>query len=71
MGGNAFALPPDFLEMRSADKITLVNTVYGTNPDTLSTACTKRVIYCCQIIYHLDRSVRAGLFTLHTSDTAV
>ena len=52
--GTQNAFPSDFLKMRSANKVSLVNTVYGAGFGARATACTKRIIYCCKIVYDLD-----------------
>ena len=57
--------------MRSADEVTLVDAVYGTNCHARATTGTERVIYGCKIIDNLDSAFRTGLLTLHTTDTTV
>ena len=57
--------------MRSADKVTLVNTVHGAHLDTFAASRTNFVINNREVIHDLNSSVRAGLLTLHTADTTV
>ena len=59
------------LEMCAADKVILVQTVNGANLYASRAARTQRIINGCEIVLDLDSSVRAGLLTLHTADTAV
>ena len=73
MGGMLIAAshPVLFLEMRSADKVILVETVNGAYLYAFSATRTKGIIYCCKIVFNLDRAVRTGLLAFHTADTTV
>ena len=57
--------------MCTADKVTLVNTFNGANLSAFSAIYAKLVVYYGKVIDNLDSTRRAGLFTLHTADTAV
>ena len=57
--------------MRTANEVSFVDTVHGTNLDTLCTSGAKRIIYSCKIVNHLDRSVRTSLFAFHTAYATV
>ena len=58
-------------EVCSADEVTLVDTVHGTNRHALAASGTKVVIDGSEVVDNLDSAVRTGLLTLHTADTAV
>ena len=60
-----------FLMMCTTGKITRVNAMYGANRDTLCTARAKRIVNGGKIVVHLNRTVRAGLFAFHATDTAI
>ena len=57
--------------MYSADKIAFVNAMHGADPCTLAAAGAKRIVNDREVVFNLDRSVRAYLLALHTSNTAV
>ena len=57
--------------MRSADKVALVYAMHRTNLYTLTAAGAYGVVYYREVVSNLNRSEGAGLFTLHTADTAV
>ena len=57
--------------MCAADKVTLVNTFNGANLSAFSAIYAKLVVYYGKVVDNLDSASRAGLFTLHTADTAV
>ena len=57
--------------MCAADKVSFVDTMYGTNLFALSAACTQRIVDGCKVVFNLDSAVRTGLLALHTADTAV
>ena len=59
------------LHMCAADKVALVQTMYGTNLHAGSTAGAERIVDGRQVIDDGNGTVRAGLLTLHTADTAV
>ena len=58
-------------EVRSANEVALVQTVYGTDLCALTAAVTERIVDNGEVINNLDSSGRAGLLTLHTCDTTV
>ena len=58
-------------EVRSADEVALVDTVYGADGYALAAACAQRVVDGCEIILDGDGTVGTGLLALHTADTAV
>ena len=64
-------LHPLSLKVCAADKVALDNTVNGAYLGTFATACTKRVIYLCEVVIYLDSSARTGLFAFGAADTAV
>ena len=57
--------------MCSADEVTLVDAVHGTNRYALATAGAEAVIDGSEVVNNLDSAVGTGLLTLHTADTAV
>ena len=57
--------------MRSADEVTLVDAMHGTNCRTLTASGAEGVVDGSEVIDNLDSTVRTGLLTLHTADTAV
>ena len=59
------------LKVCSADKVTLVDAVYGTNLGASAAAGAERVIYSSEVSVHGDSAAGTGLLTLHTADTAV
>ena len=58
-------------ETCAADEIAFVYAMNGANLSALAAARTDRIVDLRQVIFNLDRAVRAGLFALHASDTAV
>ena len=58
-------------EVRSADEVALVDTVYGADGYALAASCAQRVVDGCEIILDGDGTVGTGLLALHTADTAV
>ena len=54
-----------------AHEAILVNCVNGAGLCTFATAGTLIVVDNCEVLIHGDRTVRAGLYALHTADTAV
>ena len=59
------------LKVRSADEVTLVDAVYGTNLGASAAAGAKSVIYSSEVSVNGDCAAGTGLLTLHTADTAV
>ena len=59
------------LKVCSADKVTLVDAVYGTNLGASAAAGAERVINSSEVSVHGDSAAGTGLLTLHTADTAV
>lgn len=57
--------------MRSADEVTFVDAVYGADLNARAATCAERVIDGREVILYGDSTVRTGLLTLHTADTAV
>lgn len=57
--------------MCSANKVAFVDAMNGTNLFTFTATGAERIVDNRQIIGNRDRSVRAGLLTLHTANTAV
>lgn len=57
--------------MRSADKVTLVNAMNGTNSRASTAAGAFRIINGSEIVNHVDCIVGTGFFALFTADTAV
>ena len=57
--------------MRSANEVTLVDTVYGTSLGACAAAGTEIVIDGREVVLYGDSTLRTGLLTLHTADTAV
>ena len=57
--------------MRSADEVTLVNTVNRANRCAYSAVGAKRIVNSRKIVNNLYRARRTVLFALHTADTAV
>ena len=57
--------------MRSADEVTFVDAVYGADLNARAATCAERVVDGREVILYCDSTVRTGLLTLHTSDTAV
>ena len=57
-------------EVRSADEVTFVDAVYGADLNARAATCAERVIDGREVILYGDSTVRTGLLTLHTSDTA-
>ena len=55
----------------TADKIILVDAMYGANLNASFATCAKRIINGCEIVLHLNRTVRACLLTLHTTNASV
>jgi hypothetical protein len=58
-------------KMRTASEAFEVNTLLRTNILTSATSGTLRIINYSKIILNLDCTVRTGLLTLHTANTAV
>ena len=58
-------------KMRSADEVTLVDAMHGTNLDARAATGAQVVVDGCEVILYGDSTVGAGLLTLHTADTAV
>ena len=54
-----------------AHEAILMDRVYGTCLCTFATAGALIVVDNCEVLIHGDRTVRAGLYALHTADTAV
>ena len=57
--------------MRAADKVALVDTVYGADLGTSAAARALRVVYRCKVIHYVDGIVRTGLLALFAGDTAI
>ena len=57
--------------MRSANKITKVNTLHRAYVMAISASGTLLIINGSEVIYYLNSSFRTVLFALHTADTAV
>ena len=57
--------------MRSADKIALMDALYGTNGNTLAAGDALLVIHGCEIVLYVDCVCGACLFALTASDTSV
>ena len=57
--------------MRSANEVTLVDAMHGTNLDARAATGAQVVVDGCEVILYSDSTVGAGLLTLHTADTAV
>ena len=60
-----------FLKMRSADKVTLVNTFYGAYLGTFAAVGAFFVIYYRKVVLHGDGTRLTVLLALATADTAV
>ena len=56
--------------MSATHKVFEVNTLNGANIVTCATTRTLAVIDGGKVVFNLDCSLRTGLLTLHTSDTA-
>ena len=57
--------------MSSANKVTLVDAVYGTSLGACAAAGTEIVINGREVVLYGDSTLRTGLLALHTADTAV
>ena len=55
----------------AADKVTRMDALNGASLVAKTTSCAFGIIDDGKIVFNLDRSVRAGLFALTASDTAV
>ena len=58
-------------EASAADKVALVYAMNGANRNAAAASRTLGVIDGSQVVFYLDRSLRAGFFTLTAGDTAV
>ena len=59
------------LEVSTADEVALVNTLNGADLYARAAAGTERVVDGREIVLNGDSTLRTGLLTLHTADTAV
>ena len=57
--------------MCAADKVPLVDAMYGTSLGTCAAAGTEIVIDGCEVVLYGDSTLGTGLLALHTADTAV
>ena len=57
--------------MCAADKVALVNTLDGADLGAFAASCAKVVVDNREVVLDLYSTVGAGLFALHTADTAV
>ena len=69
--GNHNFLRASLLKVRSANEVALVDTVNGADLNARAAACAERVVDGCEVILYGNSTVRTGLLTLHTADTAV
>ena len=61
----------DILEVCSADEVTLVDAMHGTNRYALAASGAETVINGSEVVDNLDSAIGTCLLTLHTADTAV
>ena len=61
----------ELILMRSANKVILVDAMYGANLNARKASRAKRIIDGCKVAFHLNRSVGASLLALHASNASV